>query len=68
MAGPLTLFREADAAKKLLVSPRTLARWRGEGRGPAWRKLGKIVAYAEADLAEFVEQARRTSTGERPAA
>jgi excisionase family DNA binding protein len=58
------VFKERQAAEALGVSVRTLQRWRVEGRGPHYRKLGKLVAYAEQDLAEFLEECRRHSTSE----
>ncbi len=63
MAERLALvITEERAADALGLSPRTLQRWRVEGRGPAYRKLGKRIGYTEADLREFVERSRRTST------
>jgi DNA-binding transcriptional MerR regulator len=58
---------EERAAKELGVSPRTLQRWRVEGKGPAFRKLGKLVAYTREDLLEFITRARRTSTSQAEA-
>jgi len=54
----MPLFDEDQAAEYLCLSPRTLQRWRGEGRGPAYRKVGKRVLYAQRDLEEFVEKSR----------
>lgn len=51
-------------ADLLGVSVRTLQRWRVEGRGPAYRKLGKLIAYTEEDAEAFLEEARRHSTSE----
>lgn len=56
------VLTEAKAAEALGLSPRTLQRWRVEGRGPAFLKLGKRVAYTDADLRKYVESSRRTST------
>lgn len=56
------------AADWLGLSPRTLERFRVEGRGPRYIKLGKRVFYLEADLAAYVEASRRSSTSERVAA
>jgi predicted site-specific integrase-resolvase len=63
-----TLVIEEEAAAGLLhISPRTLQRWRVQGRGPVYVKVGKRVFYTEADLATYVNDCRRHSTGE-PAA
>ena len=54
------VMREDAAAKMLGISVRTLQRWRVQGDGPKFRKLGrKLVVYAEKDLLEFVERDRR---------
>jgi len=67
-AKPLSIrplvMTEGSAADTLGLSPRTLQRWRVEGRGPAFVKLGKKVGYTEAALRRYVEASERTSTGE----
>ena len=64
-----TIIREHTAAEKLGVSVRTLQRWRVQGVGPRFLKLGrKLVAYTEADLTAYLADCRRQSTSERPAA
>lgn len=45
---------EDAAAHTLCISPRTLQRWRLEGRGPAYIKMGKRVGYAPEDLRAFI--------------
>lgn len=54
----------AQAATKLNISPRTLERWRVEGRGPAFCKFGKRAMYAESDLTDWAGAQRRTSTSD----
>jgi hypothetical protein len=44
--------REAHAFLRL--RPGTLARWRMEGRGPAWSRLGRRVCYLRVDLLAFL--------------
>jgi Helix-turn-helix domain len=56
------LITEGEAAAMLRVSLTSLRRWRANGCGPVFRKMGKSVRYRPADLAEFVASARRTST------
>ncbi len=56
------LISSQDAAKILGVSLRTLERWRFNGKGPVFRKIGRRTMYAEDDLNGFIENARRTST------
>ena len=57
------VISEEAAAQMLGLSPRTLQRWRCQGRGPRFTKLGKRVAYSPAALRTYVEAAQRTSTG-----
>lgn len=49
------VVREAEAAQMLGVSTAALKRWRREGRGPAFVKIERCVAYRFADLEEFLE-------------
>lgn len=44
------------------VSTGTLAMWRHEGKGPRYRKLGRIVLYAVDEVDEWVEAAIREGT------
>lgn len=60
----ITVLDEADVAETLGLSPRTLSRWRIEGRGPSYRKLGKRVVYTPADVREYLDRCRRTSTSD----
>ena len=57
------LVTEGEAASLLRVSLTSVRRWRREGRGPVYRKLGRSVRYRTDDLADFVAAARRISTG-----
>jgi hypothetical protein len=51
---------QAEVAKRWRLSPRTLERWRSEGRGPAWLKIGGQVRYRASDLAAWEDtQLRR---------
>jgi excisionase family DNA binding protein len=62
---PEPLITEAEAANILRVSLTSLRRWRREGRGPVYRKLGRTVRYRPEDLADFVGSALRRETGWR---
>lgn len=42
-----------DLAERWRVSPRTLERWRMEGKGPEWLRLPGRVVYREEDVAAF---------------
>ena len=44
------------------LSVRTLERWRYEGTGPRFVRVGRRVMYAPRALAAFIERRSRTST------
>lgn len=52
------------AADFLGLSPRTLERFRVEGRGPSFLKLGRRVVYSREDLVKWAEAQRRSSTSD----
>jgi hypothetical protein len=56
----------AEAARFLRLSPITLSRWRLNGYGPSWTKMGpKRVCYSLAELKAFASAQRRSSTSGR---
>ncbi len=57
-------LRTNEAALWLGVARQTLARWRVEGVGPPFVKLGGAVLYDVHELENFVEQRRRRSTAD----
>jgi excisionase family DNA binding protein len=59
------LVTEDEAASLLRVSITSIRRWRREGRGPVYRKLGRSVRYRRDDLADFIASARCMETGWR---
>ena len=56
------LFRTKAAAERLGLSQRTLEKMRVAGTGPAFFKIGRLVAYTEKTLEEWVASRRREST------
>ena len=48
-------LKTPDAAAYLGLSPRTLEKWRGAGKGPRYSRLGRSrsVVYAVVDLDDF---------------
>ena len=44
------------------LSTRTMQRWRLEGVGPTYVKLGRLVRYRKSDLELFLEERTCTST------
>ena len=63
IASPLYL-NQTDAGRLLGLSARTLERFRIDGRGPKYLKLGRRVAYARDDLMAWAESRRRSSTSD----
>ncbi len=59
------LVKEHEAARVLGLSVKTLRRWRWAGKPPRFLKIGSAVRYDPAELAAFIEAARRTSTTDR---
>ena len=58
------LLNAADAAKMLNLSTSTLAKMRLSGNSPRYIKLGRRVAYRQADLEVWIEAQAHNSTSE----
>ena len=57
------LLRPPAAAEFLGIAVQTLARWRVEGIGPSYVKLGaRLVAYPQDALEQFVGRRRRSTS------
>ncbi len=63
-----SLMTITEAAARLRANARTLERWRKQGTGPAYVKVGRGVRYRADDLDAFVERQTRTHTGRGTAA
>lgn len=46
------------------ISTGTLAMWRHEGKGPRYRKLGRIVLYAADEVDAWVDESAREGTSD----
>ena len=55
---------QRTAARFLGLSPRTLERFRLDGRGPVFRKFGRRCLYHRDDLLSWADGQRRTSTSD----
>lgn len=64
-SAPETLLDTAAAAQRLDVSESFLAKARMNGTGPRYRKFGRAVRYAPADLDHWSMACSRNSTAER---
>ncbi len=58
------LLKQAEAARVLGLSERTLERLRVRGTGPRFVKAGRLVRYREADLEAWTMARVRSSTSE----
>jgi hypothetical protein len=58
VAPPRKYFSPEEASAYLGLSVPLLAKWRMEGDGPAFSKLGSRVSYAVADLDQFMAERR----------
>lgn len=58
------LITESNAAILLCVSPATLRKWRWEGKGPKFIKVGRKVAYRDSDISAFIDSQVRQSTSD----
>jgi predicted DNA-binding transcriptional regulator AlpA len=59
------VLSEIELAQRWGVSPKTLQRWRTEGRGPRYLKLSKRVTYQLDVVTEYEHCALHISTSER---
>ena len=61
------LLTTPELARKLRLTPRTVAIWRVQGKGPPYFKLGRDVRYSLADLNAWLESNVRLPVSEREA-
>ena len=52
------LITTKQLARRLSLSPQTLTNWRAIGSGPPFKKLGKAIRYAIADVIRWMEGKR----------
>lgn len=58
-------LNEMELAERWEMSHRTLQRWRMDGRGPTYLKLGKRVSYPMSSILEFEKHITHISTSQR---
>ncbi len=54
-------LKPREAAEILRVSEKTLAKWRWNGGGPVFCRIGRKILYRDDDLSAFVTRHRSTS-------
>lgn len=60
------LLRERDLADRWQTSQRTLQRWRAEGSGPPYIRIGGAIRYRLDDIEEYEDRMRRAEGGDQP--
>ena len=60
----MSTLKVREAAIRLGLSASTLNKWRTQGRGPRFVKLGRSVCYRMADLDAWMSDRVRGSTSE----
>lgn len=63
--GDRRVLNENELAQRWGISPKTLQRWRSEGRGPRYLKLSKRVSYPLESVIDFERSALHESTSAR---
>jgi hypothetical protein len=56
---------QTDLARRWKISPRTLERWRSQGQGPRFLKIGGRVLYRQADILMYERAQQRSRTARR---
>ncbi len=60
----MSALRVNEAASRLGLSASTLNKWRTQGKGPKYVKLGRAVCYRPTDLDAWVHDQLKSSTSE----
>ena len=55
----MNLIDEKQAAERLGCTYHAMRKWRMLRKGPAYRKIGRLVRYSEADLAAYLDANRK---------
>lgn len=58
------LFDTPQLSSHLGIGEKALEKWRLQGKGPKFIKVGKLVRYDEADVLAWIEQQKRSNTTE----
>lgn len=61
----MKLIPPIELAPQIGVTTGCLAKWRLEGEGPAFHKIGNRVMYAERDVSDWLQKRRVRSTSEK---
>ncbi len=61
MTSDSKFLTDVQLAERWHLSRKSLIKWRGEGKGPAFTKVGGRVLYKMADVEQFEEANRKTT-------
>jgi predicted DNA-binding transcriptional regulator AlpA len=50
------LWSTVEVAECLALSPRTVRRWRSQGAGPGWFRVGREVRYDPAEVYRWLDE------------
>lgn len=62
----IKLLNNTQTAELIGVRPNTLEIWRIQGKGPVYRKVGRLVRYVEAEVLAWLDGQLRGSTSQTP--
>lgn len=60
------LITQQELAERWNISPSTLQKWRVQGKGPAYYKLGRLVRYGIAEILDYERRHRTQCMSEAP--
>ncbi len=60
----MKFFDQNDLSRRWGLSVRTLERYRLEGTGPRYVRIGRLIRYRECDIDEFENDNARSSTSQ----
>lgn len=62
----MKLLSNSETAALVGLKPNTLEVWRNQGKGPRYRKIGRLVRYSESDVLTWLDAQSRRSTSDLP--
>jgi predicted DNA-binding transcriptional regulator AlpA len=57
----MTVFTESKVAETLGVSVSGMRKWRREGTGPQFTRIGKLIRYSAEDLQSWLDKRKEGS-------
>lgn len=60
----MKLLTNNETANLIGLKPNTLEIWRWQGKGPVYRKIGRLVRYVESDVLQWLDAQTRQNTSQ----